>query len=408
MSLDPAADHMYYALAGAQALTGDLSGAHESLKRAIEMEPRNRIAARQDADFAPFANQPPFDALLYPGEEELVVDRSPLRVVAIGGGTGLSALLAGLKRYALPGTDGPAVDITAIVTVTDDGGSSGRLRREFDVLPPGDIRNCMVALSEDSALLSRLFQYRFESGRGLKGHSFGNLFLMALTQIMGDFPEAVKASSEVLKIAGRIFPATTANVALEATLANGVRVVGETKISRSTERIRQVRLRPGQRQAGCRGADGDRRRRMRLPLGPGSLFTSVIPNLLVDGIAAAIRHSPAVKAYFVNLMSQPGETTEFSASDHVRSIHRHAKGKLLDYAVVNIRPITSAMKKRYASHAAMPVENDIDELFRMGIKVMAGKLARHGETLKHDPEATAEVAVKLALESRRRQQNTVR
>jgi uncharacterized cofD-like protein len=330
------------------------------------------------------------------------VDRSPLRIVAIGGGTGLSALLAGLKPFALPGTEGPAVDITAIVTVTDDGGSSGRLRREFDVLPPGDIRSCMVALSEDSALLSRLFQYRFASGRGLKGHSFGNLFLMALTQIMGDFPDAVTASSEVLKIAGRIFPATAANVALEATLANGVRVVGETKISRSTERIRQVRLRPGRVKpvpaALTAIAEADA-----ITLGPGSLFTSVIPNLLVDGISAAIRRSTAVKAYFVNLMSQPGETTEFSASDHVRSIHRHARGKLLDYAVVNIRPITTAMKKRYASHAAMPVENDIDELFRMGIKVMAGKLARHGETLKHDPEATADVVVKLALENRRRQ-----
>lgn len=330
------------------------------------------------------------------------MDRSPLRIVAIGGGTGLSALLAGLKRYALPEADGPTVDITAIVTVTDDGGSSGRLRREFDVLPPGDIRSCMVALSEDSAMLSRLFQYRFESGRGLKGHSFGNLFLMALTHIMGDFPEAVKASSEVLNIVGRIFPATTANVALEATLANGVRVVGETKISRSTERIRQVRLRPGRAKPVAAAltalAEADA-----ITLGPGSLFTSVIPNLLVDGIPAAIRRSRAVKAYFVNLMSQPGETTEFTASDHVRSIHRHAKGKLLDYAVVNIRPITTAMKRRYASHAAMPVENDIDELFRMGVKVMAGKLARHGETLKHDPEATAEVAVKLALENRRRQ-----
>jgi uncharacterized cofD-like protein len=329
------------------------------------------------------------------------VDRSPLRIVAIGGGTGLSALLAGLKRYTLPETEGPEVDITAIVTVTDDGGSSGRLRREFDVLPPGDIRNCMVALSEDSAMLSRLFQYRFESGRGLKGHSFGNLFLTALTHITGDFPEAVKASSEVLKIAGRIFPATTANVALEATLANGARVVGETKISRSTERIRQVRLRPGRAKPVAAAltaiAEADA-----ITLGPGSLFTSVIPNLLVDGIPAAIRRSPAVKAYFVNLMSQPGETTEFTASDHVRSVHRHAKGKLLDYAVVNIRPITSAMKRRYASQAAMPVENDIDELFRMGVKVMAGKLARHGETVKHDPEATAEVAVKLALENRRR------
>src|SRR3954470_11174407 len=153
---------------------------------------------------------------------------TPLRVVAIGGGTGLSALLQGLKQYARPAAGSPPQpDITAIVTVTDDGGSSGRLRREFDVLPPGDIRNCMVALSEDSALLSQLFQYRFEAGRGLKGHSFGNLFLMALTHVMGDFPDAIKASSEVLKIAGRIYPSTASNVALEATLSNGAIVRGE-------------------------------------------------------------------------------------------------------------------------------------------------------------------------------------
>src|SRR5690349_1361515 len=172
-------------------------------------------------------------------------DHSPLRVVAIGGGTGLSALLQGLKQYTR-NSHGltPHLDITAVVTVTDDGGSSGRLRREFDVLPPGDIRNCMVALSEDSALLARLFQYRFAAGRGLKGHSFGNLFLMALTHVMGDFPDAVKASCEVLKIAGRIYPATNSNVVLEATLENGSRVVGETRISRSRSRIKCVRLMP--------------------------------------------------------------------------------------------------------------------------------------------------------------------
>jgi uncharacterized cofD-like protein len=321
----------------------------------------------------------------------------PLRVVAIGGGTGLSSLLQGLKRYAWTGE----VDITAIVTVTDDGGSSGRLRRQFDVLPPGDIRNCMVALSEDSALLARLFQYRFDAGRGLKGHSFGNLFLMALTHIMGDFPDAVKASAEVLKIAGRIFPATAANVALEATLANGTTVIGETRISRSKQPIRSIRLRPRKAEpmaetlAAIAEADV-------ITLGPGSLFTSVIPNLLVAGISAALRRSPAVKAYFVNLMSQPGETTEFTASDHIRALRKHAGGQLLDYAVINIRPITSAMKARYANQQALPVVNDIDALFKLGVKVMGGKLARHGETLKHDPEATAAVVVKLAQEGRRR------
>jgi uncharacterized cofD-like protein len=329
-------------------------------------------------------------------------DTSPLRVVAIGGGSGLSVLLHGLKHYARPADSSvPAVDITAVVTVTDDGGSSGRLRREFDVLPPGDIRNCMVALSEDSALLSRLFQYRFQAGRGLKGHSFGNLFLMALTQIMGDFSDAVKASSEVLKIAGRIYPATSANVALEATLENGATVVGETRISGSQHRIRRVRLIPRRARplpatlSALAEADV-------ITLGPGSLFTSVIPNLLVEGIPSAIRKSPAIKAYFVNLMWQPGETTDFSASDHVRAIHRHGGGKFLDYAVVNIRPLTSAVKKRYAREAALPVENDIDAMFKMGLKVMAGNLLQHGVKIRHDPSATAALVMKLAQEGRQR------
>jgi uncharacterized cofD-like protein len=305
-------------------------------------------------------------------------------------------LLQGLKRYSQTGE----IDITAIVTVTDDGGSSGRLRREFDVLPPGDIRNCMVALSEDSAMLSRLFQYRFASGRGLKGHSFGNLFLMALTQVMGDFPDAVKASSEVLKIAGRIFPATAANVSLEATLANGIQLIGETRISRSQQPIQSIRLRPRTAKpladALVAIADADV-----ITFGPGSLFTSVIPNLLVQGIPAAVRRSQAVKAYFVNLMSQPGETTAFSASDHVRALRKHARGKILDYAIVNIRPIRPAMKTRYARQQALPIENDIDALFKLGVKVIAGNLAQHGETLKHDPAATAAVAIKLAQEGRR-------
>jgi uncharacterized cofD-like protein len=320
----------------------------------------------------------------------------------MGGGTGLSALLDGLKHFARPSEQaGPSVDITAIVTVTDDGGSSGRLRREFDVLPPGDIRNCMVALSEDSALLARLFQYRFQSGRGLKGHSFGNLFLMALTQIMGDFPDAVRASSEVLKIAGHIFPSTDANVELEAKLADGSWVAGETRISRSKHRIERIRLAPRKVRplpaALTAIAEADV-----ITLGPGSLFTSVVPNLLVHGIPAAIRKSRAVKAYFVNLMSQPGETTKFRASDHIQAIHKHAGGKFLDYAIVNIRPITSAMKKRYAKEEALPVENDIDALFKMGLKVMAGRLADLTDKVRHDSAATAAVVVKLAQEGRRR------
>jgi uncharacterized cofD-like protein len=323
-------------------------------------------------------------------------------VVAIGGGTGLSSVLQGLKHYAHPADPSiPKVEITAIVTVTDDGGSSGRLRREFDVLPPGDIRNCMVALSEDSTLLSRLFQYRFESGHGLKGHSFGNLFLMALTQIMGDFPDAVKVSSEVLNIAGHIYPSTASNVSLEATLADGSLVKGETRISNSSSRIRSIRLKPGNARpldaalAAIASADV-------ISLGPGSLFTSVIPNLLVKGIPAAIRNSPAIKCYFVNLMSQPGETTEFRASDHVRAINRHARGSLIDFAVVNVRSISGVLKRRYAQEDALPVEIDIDAMIRMGCKVTAGNLASSEGKVRHDPAATAAVIVRLAQEARKR------
>jgi uncharacterized cofD-like protein len=322
-------------------------------------------------------------------------DNLPLRVVAIGGGTGLSALLQGLKRYS------KILDITAVVTVSDDGGSSGRLRREFDVLPPGDIRNCMVALSEDSALLSRLFQYRFESGHGLKGHTFGNLFLMALTHVTGDFPEAVRASSEVLKIAGRIYPATAANVVLEATLANGTKVVGETRISRSRSRIHSIRLIPRKAKPLDATLEAIAKADV-ITLGPGSLFTSVVPNLLVEGIPAAIWRSDAVKAYFVNLMWQPGETTDFTASEHVRAIHRHARCKLLDYAIVNMLPIKPSLKRRYARQEALPVVNDLDALFKMGVKVMAGNLACNVDVVRHDPEATAAVVVRLAEEGRRR------
>jgi len=328
------------------------------------------------------------------------VNSDPLRVVAIGGGTGLSALLHGLTRYASPWSH-PPVDITAVVTVTDDGGSSGRLRREFDVLPPGDIRNCLVALSEDEALLSRLFQHRFQSGRGLKGHSFGNLFLTALTQIMGDFPSAVKAAAEVLNIVGRIYPATAENVVLEATLEDGTEVAGESNISKSRTPIRAVRLRPRRVRpmpetlAAIAQAD-------LITLGPGSLFTSVIPNVLVHGIPAAIRRSPAVKAYFVNLMWQPGETVDFTASDHLRALRSHAGGKLADYAVINVRPIDPALRKRYEKERALPVENDIDRIRKMGVQVVTGNLLQESEKVRHDPEQTAAIVVRLALEGRKK------
>ncbi len=332
----------------------------------------------------------------------------PLRIVAIGGGTGLSALLYGLKLYTRPArlmTDGTGllspVDVTAVVTVTDDGGSSGRLRREFDVLPPGDIRNCMVALSEDGALLSKLFQYRFATGRGLKGHSFGNLFLTALTDVTGDFAQAVKLSSEVLSIAGRIYPSTSANVSLEATLADGRVVVGETLISRSTARIEQVRLKPGRtkplKETIQAIAEADL-----ISFGPGSLYTSVIPNLLVDGVPEAIRASRAYKAYFVNLMWQPGETIGYTASDHVEAINRHAGGNVLDCVVVNTRHMRKKVLAHYEQLGVRPVANDLNRLANMGLSIVARDLLEETKVIRHNPKLTAAAAILLAEEGRRK------
>ena len=328
----------------------------------------------------------------------------------IGGGTGLSTLLGGLKAFAGPAArmeaasleaQFPVVDLAAVVTVSDDGGSSGRLRRDFKVLPPGDIRNCMVALSEDEALLAQLFRYRFARGRGLKGHSFGNLFLTALTKITGDFARAVRVSCEVLAIKGRIYPSTAANVTLEAELEDGTTVPGETRISRSRARIRRIRLKPPHAaplEETLRAiAEADA-----ITLGPGSLFTSIIPNLLVDGIPQAIAASPAVKACFVNLMWQPGETVRFTAADHVATIHQHAGRNLLDYVVVNTRPIGPALLKKYARQNALPVENDLERLRAMGLKIVGRDLVQEDGKIRHNPAAAAAVAIELAAESRRK------
>ena len=331
-----------------------------------------------------------------------------LRIVSIGGGNGLSTLLRGLKSYAKAGEG--VLDITAVVTVTDDGGSSGRLRRDFDVLPPGDIRNCMVALSEDETLMSRLFQFRFSGGRGLKGHSFGNLFLTAMTHLTGDFNQAVRFSAEVLAVLGNIYPSTAANVAIEATLANGKKVAGESRISRSRSRIEKIEIHPRRPKPLPETLEAIANADL-ITLGPGSLFTSVIPNLLVDGIPKAIAKSPALKAYFLNLMSQPGETTNFRASDHVEAIHRHAKLPILDVCVINSHPIRGRVLDRYQAQAARPVENDIENLERMGVKIIAADLLRMSGKriegkIRHDSGVIGAVAFELAQKGYRRKRKT--
>jgi uncharacterized cofD-like protein len=339
---------------------------------------------------------------------ERSVLKSPLRIVSIGGGTGLSTLLSGLKKHARgaqerPQAGSPAVEITAIVTVSDDGGSSGRLRRDFDILPPGDIRNCMTALSEDEDLLSQLFQYRFAGGRGLKGHSFGNLFLTAMHQITGDFAQTVKLSSEILAIRGRIFPATSANVTLEAVLANGCVVRGESKISRSRRPIEEIRLVPGDCDPLAETLEAIAQADL-ITLGPGSLYTSVIPNLLVKGIPKAIQDSQALKAYFVNLMWQPGETINFAASQHVEALHKHGGRDFVDCVVLNTAPVPAALARRYANAHVKPVENDFERLADLRVKVVTADLIRDDEsgerTVRHDSAALAETVIDLASRSR--------
>ncbi len=303
-------------------------------------------------------------------------------------------VLRGLKQHiAERGKRSPAqpiTDLTAIVTVTDDGGSSGRLRREYRILPPGDIRNCMVALSKDEHLLGRLFQYRFPSGRGLGGHSFGNLFLTALTNSTGDFPKAVQLSSQVLAIRGRIFPSTAQNVTLKAELEDGTTVAGETNISRSSKRIRRVALVPQRARplpevlASIRGAD-------LILIGPGSLYTSLIPNLLVSQMAETIANSRATRVYIANLMTQPGETEHYSVADHVRAIYEHTRPGFFDFAIINRTPVSAKLAKRYQREGAEPVEPSFDELTRMGLKYVTGDFLQQEGLVRHDQERLAQV-----------------
>jgi uncharacterized cofD-like protein len=311
----------------------------------------------------------------------------PVRIVALGGGTGLSAVLRGLKEYVAgpkkKGAGRPISDLTAVVTVTDDGGSSGRLRREYRVLPPGDIRNCMVALSQDEHLLSQLFQYRFPAGRGLAGHSFGNLFLTALTNVTGDFSRAVRVSAQVLAIRGRIFPSTEQNVTLQAVLEGGAVVAGETAISRSRKRIARVRLVPRRVRPVPQVLEALRQADLIL-IGPGSLYTSIIPNLLVDGVVETIARSHATCVYIANLMTQPGETGGFSVADHVRAIYDHTRPGLFDFAVINRTPISQRLLRRYRRQGAEPVDPALEELDRLGLRHITGNLLQQDGVVRHN------------------------
>src|SRR5436190_2482649 len=272
-----------------------------------------------------------------------------LDFVAIGGGNGLSTLLSGLKRFVNARDTEPVwIDnLSAIVAVTDDGGSSGRLRDELQMLPPGDVRNCMVALSEDSHLISKLFRHRFSGDGELGGHSFGNLFLAALTEMTGDFAAAVKLSSEILASKGHIYPATVADVRLAAELEGGSIVRGETNISKVGGAIKRLYLEPpdckpmSETLAAIENANV-------ITIGPGSLFTSLLPPVLVEGVADAIAASGAVKIFVCNLMTQPGETDGFSAGHHYEIFRDYAPQIDFNYVIVNDRPITKAQEEKYS------------------------------------------------------------
>jgi uncharacterized cofD-like protein len=297
------------------------------------------------------------------------------KIVVIGGGTGLSTMLRGLKHYTS--------NITAIVTMADDGGSSGQLRGELGILPPGDIRNCLVALADTESLMEELFQHRFSNCNGLSGHSVGNLFIAGMTQIAGDFQTAVKEMGRVLAIRGQVLPVTLKHVILCAELENGTIIEGESNIPRMQQKINRVFLRPGDcepvPEAFTAIAEADL-----IILGPGSLYTSVIPNLLVRGVADAVAQSPAVTVYACNIMTQPGETDGYTASDHIRAIHQHAGSGLIDYAIVNVEDIPRKLLRKYRNDGAIPVRADIKEMEQMKVVPVCEDLIFESDVVRHD------------------------
>jgi uncharacterized cofD-like protein len=323
-----------------------------------------------------------------------------VRVVAIGGGTGLSTLLRGLRRHvSAPGQAADArcaiADLAAVVTVTDDGGSSGRLRQDFNMLPPGDLRNCMVALSEEEDLLSRLFTHRFRGGNGLKGHNFGNLFVAALTEITGDFAQAVQLASKILATRGRIYPATTANATLVASMDDGTVVRGETSITASKRRIVELTLDPPQPAPLPETLEAIERADM-ITVGPGSLYTSLITNLLVDGIPAALGAARGVRVFICNLMTQANESLNLTAAEHIERIYEHTHQQIFDYAIVNSGKFSLETVARYAAEGAAPIVPDVERIEALGVRCIAGNFASEENVVRHNADHVTEELMKLA------------
>jgi uncharacterized cofD-like protein len=322
------------------------------------------------------------------------------RVVALGGGTGLPIVLRSLKNRlfsasSMSGRNGDRDRLTAIVTITDDGGSSGRLRRDFNILPPGDIRNCLFSLSDESIQISNLFQYRFDRGNGLSGHSLGNLLLTALTHVKGNFLEAIRCCSEIMRVKGQILPFTSEDVVLGARFRDGLVVKGETFITGHRGRIQNIFLIPAdpaplpQTIEAIEKADA-------IIIGPGSLYTSIIPNLLANGITREIRKSKAKKIYICNTMTEPGETDGYTASDHIRAIYDHTEYGLFQYILLNKGKISSRFQNAYETEGACAVTHDIEELRHLGLtSVVADLITERDSQIRHDEEKLGRLLLEL-------------
>lgn len=300
----------------------------------------------------------------------------------------MSTLLRGLRRHVnvpgLPTAEGAEIeDLAAVVTVTDDGGSSGRLRKDFNMLPPGDLRNCMVALSEEEDVLSKLFAHRFRAGDSLEGHNFGNLFVAALTELTGDFAHAVQLASKILATRGRIYPVTTANATLVARMTDGSEVRGETSITASRKVIAQLMLDPPDAAALPETLDAIKRADL-ISVGPGSLYTSLITNLLVKGLPEALASAHGTRVFVCNLMSQANESLGLTASQHIERIYEHTRAPIFDYAIVNTTPFKKETLDRYATERAQPIEADVQRIEALGVRCIAGDFASEDTVVRHN------------------------
>ena len=307
-------------------------------------------------------------------------------ITVVGGGTGLSTLLRGMKYITN--------NCTAVVTSADDGGSSGRLRKELGVIPPGDLRNCLTALADREPLMERLMQYRFKGDSPLAGHCFGNLFIAAMAEAEGGMEEGLNATSQILKVRGRVIPSTLEDIQLQAEMSDGTIVSGESKIPEARKRIKKMLMKPANASASKGAVDAILKSDV-LIFGPGSLYTSVIPNLLVEEIREAILKSDAVKIYVCNVMTQPGETDGYGAFEHVRALIDHMGHQFLDYVIVNDQKITTEQLKQYYAEGSMPVTPDVEKIRKLGITVVPASLISKDDLVRHEPRKLARALIML-------------